>query len=78
VSDTGTIIPVADLDEAHTCLDIMIEKVAHAHDEMWHTADDVWLQVLNSVAPLTEEQQRQNLALLLTVALQRLAQCAPS
>jgi hypothetical protein len=73
MSDTGTIIPIDALDQAHTCLDTMIEKAARAHDEQWHTADDIWIQVLNSVAPLTEEQQKQNLALLLTVALQRLA-----
>lgn len=68
-----TIIPVAALAQAHTCLDLMIEKVGFGLDAGWHTADDIWIQVLNSVEPLTAEQQKQNLALLLVVALQRLA-----
>jgi hypothetical protein len=73
MSAADTIIPTAALDQAHTCLDTMIEKVGHAIDAEWHTADDIWIQVLNSVSTLDAEQQRQNLALLLVVALQRLA-----
>jgi hypothetical protein len=73
VSAVDSIIPTSALDQAHTCLDVMIEKVYNAENLEWHTADDIWIQVLNSVDKLTPEQQKQNLALLLVVALQRLA-----
>jgi hypothetical protein len=74
MSDTGTIIPIDALDTAHTCLDTMLAKVKTADDAEWQTADNIWIQVLTSVNQLTPEQQKQNLALLLVVALQRLAQ----
>jgi hypothetical protein len=74
MSDTDTIIPIEALDQAHTCLDTMIDKVRTADEREWQTADNIWIQVLTSVGQLTPEQQKQNLGLLLVVALQRLAQ----
>lgn len=53
---------------AHDALDLLIEKARG------NTADNVWIQSLNAVSQLNSDQQRQNLALLLTVAIQRLAQ----
>lgn len=67
---TDPIIPTADLAEAHRALDHMLEIVTPAR-----SADSVWIMLMDSVEPLPPEQQRQNLALLLAVALQRLAQC---
>jgi hypothetical protein len=64
-----TIIPVDALDAAHAALDHMLSTVTPARN-----ADSIWISVMSSVEPLPSEEQRQNLALLLTIALQRLSQ----
>lgn len=61
------ILPTDALDHAHTAIDNLIQAIDGK------TADTVWLLILSTVANLPPEQQRQNLSLLLTVALQRLA-----
>jgi len=71
--DHDPILPTETLAKAHDAVDDMVAKVADLSN-----ADSVWIMAMSSVEELTPEQQRQNLALLLTVALQRLAQIQAS
>lgn len=67
------IIPTHDLALAHEAVDTLVARLV---EEPTTPADTLWIRCMNLVEQLPPEQQRQNLALLLTVALQRLAQHA--
>jgi hypothetical protein len=64
-----TLIPTDALATAHDAVDALVAKTPGKN------ADTMWLMCMNLVGKgLEPEQQRQNLALLLAVALQKLAQ----
>lgn len=67
-----TIIPIEALDQAHDALDALVANSAG------RLADNVWISMMNTVEGMEPEKQRQNLALLLTVAVQRLARIEAS
>lgn len=64
-----TILPVDALALAHDAVDDMVAKTVDLPN-----ADSVWIMAMTTVKDLPDEQKIQNLALLLTVTLQRLAQ----
>lgn len=65
-----TVLPTEALAHAHDAIDMLTEKARTLPN-----ADSVWVMAMSSVEglDLTDDQKRQNLGLLLTVALQRLA-----
>lgn len=65
----ATILPVDALALAHDAVDSMVEKCKDLPN-----ADSVWIMAMTVVKDLEDEQKIQNLSLLLTVTLQRLAQ----
>lgn len=64
-----TILPVEALALGHDAIDNLIEKAKQLPN-----ADSVWIMAMTVVNDLPDDQKIQNLALLLTVTLQRLAQ----